>query len=155
VPLLIRYPPLLPAGARVDAQALNLDLAPTLLDLAGVPAPMAMQGRSLMPVARGEHGSWRQDWLFMEQYPAGGSPPLLAVRGERWKYVRAWGKTMAEVLFDLQNDPGERRNLAGEAAHGSQLETMRRRMKALLLEVKAPGEWMAGPATADPAGLVP
>ncbi|MCZ6649377.1 MAG: sulfatase [Acidobacteria bacterium] len=151
VPLLIRYPPRLPAGVRVDAQALNLDLAPTLLDLAGVPRPMAMQGRSLIPVARGEQDSWRQDWLFMEQYPEGGSPPLLAVRGERWKYVRAWGETVEEELFDLAGDPGERRNLAGEAAHGSRLETMRRRMKELLLEVKAPGEWMAGPATADPS----
>ncbi len=147
VPLLIRYPPRLPADVKIDAQALNLDLAPTLLDLAGITPPAAMQGRSLIPVARGEEESWRQDWLFMEQYPEGGRPPILAVRGERWKYVRAAGEAVEEELFDLVSDPGERHNLAGKAAHASRLESMRRRMKELLLEVKAPAEWMAGPAS--------
>jgi arylsulfatase A-like enzyme len=61
-PLLIRYPRLIQPGSMRDEMALITDLAPTFLDLAGVPVPEQMQGRSLVPLLKGEEAkSWRKD----------------------------------------------------------------------------------------------
>ncbi|MGH9439868.1 MAG: sulfatase-like hydrolase/transferase, partial [Terriglobia bacterium] len=71
VPLAIRYPKLIQAGSVVEKMALNLDLAPTILDLAGVETPKQMQGSSLVPFLRGSApATWRKDWLY-EYYELG------------------------------------------------------------------------------------
>jgi len=141
VPLLI-YDPRLPAdrkGTRIDQIALNVDLAPTMLDLAGLPVPKAMQGRSLVPLLRGETpADWRVDFFYEHRSVPKIIPPCEGVRGERWKYIRWIGsEPLVEELYDLRTDPLEEHNLAGDAAFADQLAKLRSRWAELREELRS------------------
>jgi arylsulfatase A-like enzyme len=70
VPMLLRYPGKVRPGATSEEMVLNLDMAPTLLQMAGLPIPGEMQGKSMLPLAEGERIPWREDWLYeYYQYP--------------------------------------------------------------------------------------
>jgi arylsulfatase A-like enzyme len=115
VPLVIRDPRL-PAslrGSRVGAMALNIDVAPTLLELAGLSPSPRMQGRSLAPLLRGEPVAWRDDWFYEHDiHPQGGYLPTVeGVRTNDWKYVRYLDpRSDRECLYDLRADPHELRD---------------------------------------------
>ena len=93
--------------------ALNIDLAPTLLALAGVPAPPEMDGRSLVPLL-GDAGAVGREAFLMEfwRYFPENTPSYVGVRTNRYKYVE-FERGRAPWLFDLAHDPGEHRNLYG------------------------------------------
>jgi arylsulfatase A-like enzyme len=113
----------------VDAMTLNIDLAPTLLDLAGLPAPRAMQGRSLRPLLDGATPrDWRTEFFYEHHTKADIIPPSEGVRTERWKYLR-WvtASPALEELYDLKADPGEERNLAADPAQAEALAGLRAR----------------------------
>ena len=126
IPLIARYPPQFPQGRVVDEMILNLDLAPTWLDLAGVAAPREMQGRSWRPVAAGQRPDWRQAFLaqyFMENlFPA--TPTTVAVRTATAKLILYPGHDDWTELFDLTADPYETTNLARDRAHAALLARM-------------------------------
>lgn len=127
---LIASGPGIAAGRRVDAMTLNVDLAPTLLDLAGVERPEAMQGASLKPFLEGRApDGWRDEWFYEHRVRANGwIPPTEGVRTARWKYTQyPEEKPVFEELYDLRADPLEERNLAGEASHAATLERLRAR----------------------------
>jgi len=139
LPLLV-FDPRLPAerrGARVDRMALNIDVAPTLLDLAGVEVPETVQGRSLAPLLSGEAPAWRGEFFYEHRFRHAGIPRNEGVRGERFKYVRYLDQPAAnaehpyEELFDLQSDPHERQNLAARPEHSAELAEMRERWRDL------------------------
>ena len=130
VPLVVYDPRLAfgQRGRRVREMVLNIDLAPTILDLAGLPVPAAMQGRSLVPLARGQAPPWRTDWFYEHTMLADIIPPCEAVRDGRFKYIRYLkGDLPPEELYDLLADPHETRNLASAPFHRDRLEAMRRR----------------------------
>lgn len=145
-PLLMRYPVRIAAGARPDGLALTVDLAPTLLDLAGVPISSGIQGRSLLPLLGGTPADWRKSVLvefYTNEQPF---PHLLdmdyrAVRTTRYKYVH-WVKFPAQdELYDLQTDSLERRNVAqdpGMASVRSELRTELGRLVVEAIGLKAP-----------------
>jgi N-acetylglucosamine-6-sulfatase len=141
VPLLVRYPPAVPAGSRLRQQALNLDLTPTVLDLAGVAAPPEMRGRSLLPLLGGDSAGWREDWLYVGSYREDAAEHDLAVRTDEWKYVRYTGGEPEEQLFHLAQDPHERTNLAADPAHAARLDALRARMRALMAREDVPPGW--------------
>lgn len=128
IPFVVRYPKLFPKGKVVDAMILNLDLAPTFLDLAGVAAPKEMQGRSWAPLAAGKSPPtpWRDAFFyeyFLEtQYP--GTPTLFAVRTDTAKLIKYPGHEEWTELFDLKNDPYELKNLARDPAQTALLAKM-------------------------------
>lgn len=132
VPLVIRDPrrPAGERGRRCDEMALSIDVAPTMLALAGVSIPEAMQGRDLGPLLRGEPVSWRDAWYYEHTYaklPQHPIPRSEGVRTKQWKYVRYTDQQPPyEQLFDLRVDPCEERNLADEAGHGETLAGLRR-----------------------------
>lgn len=102
----------LPAGSSVDQVVANIDVAPTILEAAGL-TPPAMDGRSFLPLARGQRVPWR-DTLLYEYYwernfPQ--TPAMHALRGARYKYIRYYGLWDTDELYDLQADPLETRNL--------------------------------------------
>jgi hypothetical protein len=105
-----------------DQMALNLDLAPTILDLAGVEIPSTMQGRSLVPLLEGKEPSpsWRKDWFYaFYEYPGPAMVPNnRGIRTERYKLIEYWEQEPKEYeLYDLQSDPGEQHNLYGSAEY--------------------------------------
>jgi arylsulfatase A-like enzyme len=122
----------------VMRMTLNIDVAPTLLDYAGLPVPAEMQGRSLRPlVEKAEVRAWRTDFLYEHHFGPKIIPPSEGVRNERWKYVRYVSESpVIEELFDLKRDPWEARNLAGEAKHAAMLTEMRERWMILGKEWK-------------------
>jgi N-acetylglucosamine-6-sulfatase len=128
IPLVMRLPGKAHAGNVVREQVLNMDFAPSLLDLAGVPVPDAMQGASFMPVVRGEKVEWRDAWLyayFQEPY-APGFVDMTGVRTERWKYIHFPGQEGdVDELYDLREDPNEMNNLFSSPGHADTLLRMR------------------------------
>jgi arylsulfatase A-like enzyme len=142
VPLIVRYPPLPAAmcGQKIDALALNIDLAPTLYDLAGLTPPPQLDGHSLRPLLEGRPVSWRTDFFYEHHFDANGTIPRVeGVRGKRWKYITYPSESKpCEELFDLVSDPHEEHNLAATTAHRLQLEEMRKRYKDYLSNLGPP-----------------
>ncbi len=149
IPLLVRYPKLVRPGTLVDALALNIDLAPTFLDLAGVSVPKEMQGRSWRPLLEGKTAppDWRSaffyEYFFERPFPI---PTILAVRTERAKLIRYPGHDDWTELFDLRADPFEMKNLLHDPAH----VTLRQRMETEF-ERQKEAIGFRGPPTADEA----
>jgi N-acetylglucosamine-6-sulfatase len=114
IPMLAWAPGRIPAGTVVTQMVLNLDVAPTLLEVAGVTAPeMKLVGRSFWPLLEGRPVPWR-DHLLYEYYwewnfPA--TPSLLAIRTDRYKFVFYHGVWDRNAFYDLATDPQERHNL--------------------------------------------
>jgi arylsulfatase A-like enzyme len=134
IPLIIRDPR--PGaggrGRRVEQMALNIDLAPTMLDFAGVPIPDRMQGKSLVPTVGGSDQPLRDDWYYEHFYEHHGNiRPTEGVRTRKWKYVRFPKENpVYEQLFDLSNDPYELSDLARDADHEAMLRRLRQRCDA-------------------------
>ncbi len=151
VPMLVRWPRRIKAGTRVKPMCLNVDLAPTLLDVAGCEVPAEMQGTSWRPLLEGRSVPWRESWYYeYYEYPAVHMVrPNRGVRTERWKYIewpefhgKARGKELdwpAEYeLYDLQADPHEVSNLYGEANHAAKVAELRAEMTRLRRELRDP-----------------
>jgi arylsulfatase A-like enzyme len=122
VPFLVRYPALggMARGRVVDEMVLNLDLAQTLLDCAGVSAPSEMQGQSWWPLLKGKPESWRQSWFyeyFAENQKGTRIPDITAVRTTDAKLIRYRGHQAWNELFDLNTDPYEVHNLYHNPAY--------------------------------------
>jgi len=129
VPLVVRFPGVLPAGTRVAAPVRLLDLMPTVLDLVGVPGPAAMQGTSLVPlVARadaGASGARGPEDVVSEHDNARAGRVLESLRRGPFTYIL---DGTAERLFDRDRDPGETVDVA--AAAPDTVAAMRRRLAA-------------------------
>jgi arylsulfatase A-like enzyme len=120
-------------GIVESATVLNLDLAPTLLDLAGVQAPATYQGRSLQELLDGEGAGWRRDFLYEHRFDHPTIPVSEGVRDDRWTYARYPGESPpAEQLFDRREDPLEERDLAADPDHAGVLARLRARCDELL-----------------------
>jgi len=150
LPMLVRYPRgVKEAGRTVSEMALNVDLAPTLLDLAGLPVPGEMQGVSWRPLLEARPTPWRKSWYYeYYEFPAVHMVrPNRGVRTDRWKYIEwpAWhGKIREEPtdypaeyeLYDLQTDPDEMKNLYGDPKGADKVAELRQEMARLRTELK-------------------
>ena len=116
VPLIVRAPAVVTGGARRSEMILNIDFAPTFIDIAGAELPASMQGRSFLDVLDGTSSSWRDAFLyeyFWERaFPQ--TPTVLGVRTDRYKLMRYHGIWDRYELYDLERDPDERDNLLAE-----------------------------------------
>lgn len=134
IPLLLRYPPLVESRTRIDELVLNLDLAPTLLDLAGVPMSTPVDGRSLLPLLTGEEVFWRESFLaeYFEEIPFPRIPSWEAIRTDRLKYIRypALGSRHDE-LYDLGSDPYELQNRIDDSSLSEALKALREGLAAI------------------------
>lgn len=119
VPLLVRCPELVKGGQTITQMLQNIDIAPTILDVAGIKKPANMPGQSFVPILKGENISWR-DKIFYEYYwefdfPQ--TPTMHGVRTDRYKYIRYHGVWDTNELYDLQEDPHEMHNLIASEEH--------------------------------------
>lgn len=119
IPILMRYPRSGVRGKVIDDMVLNIDLAPTFLDIAGITPPKEMQGQSWVPLFHGDDSHWRQAFMFVYLFernlPA--TPPMLALRTPTAKLIEYPDRRAWTELFDLKADPYEQHNLANEPAH--------------------------------------
>ncbi len=132
VPLIIYDPRLDPKHNRSQREeiALSIDLAPTMLELAGVEIPSGMQGHSLVPVLNNQTTSWREHYYYEHTFqtdpPRSPIPASEGIRTARWKYIRYPQETpVYEQLFDLAHDPLEQTNLIEDSTAQNVLKELR------------------------------
>jgi N-acetylglucosamine-6-sulfatase len=136
IPMVMRYPRLIRPGTVSDAMALNIDIAPTFLELAEVDIPGEVQGRSLVPALRGKTSGFREDFLYEYFHEKGfpRTPTMFGVRTQRWKYVEYPEVNDISELYDVKNDPLELTNLVNDSEHADVLADMRARLVRLMKE---------------------
>jgi N-acetylglucosamine-6-sulfatase len=158
-PLLVRYPPLVPAGSRMSELVSSVDLAPTVLEAAGAPIGSHIQGRSYLPLLVGgsrgtaadaahetlDAAPWRQS-LLIEFYTFENPFPWLmdmdyrAVRTDRYKYIHWMQHPADDELYDLEADPYEMVNLAYRPEMAEVRRELRAELARLVLEVMGLGQ---------------
>ncbi len=132
VPMVAWAPGLIPPGSEVSEMVQNIDIAPSLLDVAGVKPPNATEfdGRSFAPLLTGTPIPWRDHILYEYHwewnFPA--TPTLLAIRTDRFKYIYYHGSWDRDSFHDLETDPEERHNLIDVPAYQGQIEEMRTKL---------------------------
>ncbi len=144
-PLLVRYPPLAEAGSEIDELTLSIDIAPTVLEVAGAPVGPHIQGRSLRPLFGGEVPDWRRSLLVefsSYEYPM---PWLMdmdyrAVRTAQHKYIRWLRHPGMDELYDLESDPYELRNVIDDPDMASIRDRLRAELERLVLEAMGLGD---------------
>ena len=127
VPLLMRFPGKLSGGAQVSKVVANIDIAPTLLEAAGLEPERGWDGESFWSLAEGKEISWR-DYLLYEyfwewNYPQ--TPTVFAVRSDRYKFIRYHGIWDTDELYDLEKDPQELENLINDKKYQQLGDTLK------------------------------
>ncbi len=140
VPMIIRYPKLIKMDSEINELCLNIDLAPTILDLAGIDKPKYMQGESMLDlISDKKEGKWRKSILFEyyidDEWPYAG-PDQLAVRTDRYKLVDNFLENDIDELYDLVNDPGEMKNLINDKKYDNLEAKLRNESKRLQKKYK-------------------
>jgi arylsulfatase A-like enzyme len=138
MPFLVRWPASITPGTTSNALALNIDFAPTFLEVAGLPISNDMQGRSLLAVLRGRTPSdWRTSMYYRYYHDPGdhNTRAHYGVRTSTHKLIYFWKKDQWE-LFDLANDPNEVHNLYGEAGQEVLTATLKAELARLKREVR-------------------
>jgi arylsulfatase A-like enzyme len=133
MPFLVRWPARIRPGTRSDAIGLNVDFAPTFLDLAGLPIPREMQGQSLLPLLRGRiPADWRKSMYYRYYHDPGhhDTRAHYGVRTLTHKLIYFWKKDQWE-LFDLRADPYELHNLYGEPGQDSLVTSLKTELQRL------------------------
>ncbi|HEX7049212.1 MAG TPA: sulfatase [Longimicrobiales bacterium] len=151
IPMLAYAPGYIPAGSEVTALVRNIDIAPTILELAGIPVPDDMDGRSVLAALRGEPVDWSGELLYEYywEYAFPHTPTVFALRGDRYKYIFYHGVWDLNELYDLETDPHEQHNLIDVPAYQDRVRAMRDRLFDLLEQtggMKVPirrGDWQA------------
>lgn len=133
IPFIVRYPRLFPKGKLIDEMALNIDLAPTFLDLAGLPSHPGIQGASLKALALGEKpADWRTSFLSYYRKELGDTPTCHAVRTETAKLIVYPDRPEWTEVYDLTNDPYELNNLPADGPLAAKLrEELDKQMRAV------------------------
>jgi N-acetylglucosamine-6-sulfatase len=132
VPLLVRYPRLVARGRPVNEMTLNVDLAPTLLELIGQAGGERMQGLSVLKALRGSRGPRRR--VFFYQYDREtpySTPSLMGVRTDDWKLVKYQEEGQGHELYRVSKDPHEATNLFLSSSHSGQRARLERELERL------------------------
>jgi arylsulfatase A-like enzyme len=114
-PMLMRYPGVIKPGTQSNDFVMNLDIASTVLDAAGIKSPKDMQGESILPLLRHKEMKGRKA-MYYHYYENGthSVSPHFGIKTSRYKLIRFYEKIEGWELFDLQNDPNELNNIFGK-----------------------------------------
>ncbi|MBK1876881.1 sulfatase family protein [Pelagicoccus mobilis] len=120
VPAFIHWPSKIKEASVNSEFVLNVDLGPTILDIAGIGTPESMHGESFLPLIEGESDGWRQDFVY-EYFidpNAVQTPTIFGLRTKDYSYMTYHGVWDLFELYDMQKDPNQRNNLLGEVDYG-------------------------------------
>ncbi len=136
IPLLVRYPLQIEPGIVIDEFALNVDLAPTLLELAGTKSRSKMDGESLVPLLKGDcPKNWRTSFLVEYNtdtvFPRVHKMGYKAIRTKRWKYIQYNDLKGMNELYDMKNDPYEMENVIGQSENEAVIKGLRLELNEL------------------------
>jgi N-acetylglucosamine-6-sulfatase len=134
VPLLVRAPGLIRSSLQIDPLVQNIDIAPTILELAGVQPPEHMQGRSFLPLMQERKVEWRDavlyEYYWERTFPQ--TPTVHGIRTQQYKYIHYHGIWDTDELYDIQSDPEECINLIDSPAHRDIIKSLNKRMFDML-----------------------
>jgi arylsulfatase A-like enzyme len=136
VPFLAYGPGIFEGGKVIPQMVQNIDIAPTVLELAGLKAPANMDGRSFLPLLQGKETEWR-DAVFYEYYWEWNfphTPTVHGIRTDRYKYMHYHGIWDKDELYDLGNDPDEMHNLIDGQEYQTLVDSLRTRVFSWLEE---------------------
>lgn len=140
IPLIVRFPRLAAAGTTPPQMALSIDLAPTVLEVAGLPPRPDIQGRSLVPLLTRTVNDWRSSFLveyFTDTvFPRVRTMGYVAARSARHKYIQYRELRDMDELYDLDADPYELTNLVARPEAAEALQQMRAELQRLLADTK-------------------
>jgi len=143
-PLLVRWPGMTKPGTTSEALVSNVDFAQTFLELAGVSAPSEMQGKSLVPILKGEQpGDWRKSFYYhYYEYPVPHRVrPHYGVVTDRYKLVHFYAPDVDYwELFDRQSDPRELKSVYGDAKYADVQQELHAEVDRQRTELKVPAE---------------
>lgn len=135
-PLIVRYPSGVRPGSRTESIVSNVDLAPTFLQLAGIPIPDAIQGRSMLPILEDPKNTTRKS-AYYHYYEYPGEHSVLkhfGLRTERYKLIRFYDHKNFWELYDLKKDPSELHNIYGKPGMVSITRELKAQLRTFILE---------------------
>lgn len=136
VPMVVQCPNLIRGGGVLSQVVANIDVAPTVLEAAGLVPPAHMDGRSFLPLAQGKNVPWRDYFLYVyyweKNFPQ--TPTQFALRSDRYKYITYYGLWDTDELYDLQADPREAKNLIQSPAHRALAREMEKKLYEMMAE---------------------
>ena len=143
-PLIMRYPPRVEAGSRPTGLALTVDLAPTILELAGAPVGDHIQGQSLVPLLDGVEQGWRgsvlvEFYTYENPFPHLMDMDYRMLRTDRHKYIHWVRHRNLDELYDLEDDPYEMNNLVDDPRFADLRKELRAELGQLVLEAMGLG----------------
>lgn len=146
MPLMMRWPGQIEEGTQAEAMVQNIDFAPTILDAAGVSVPEEMQGRSFLPMLKGNNsGDWRSS-IYYHYYDHGihGVPRHDGVRTDQYKLINFYTYDAWE-FYDLQKDPQEVNNVYGNPDYESTIQKLKEELKRLRSYYEVPAHHFQQP----------
>lgn len=136
-PMMIRYPGGFKGERKSDAYVLNLDIAPTLLDLAGIPIPADMQGSSMKPLlTTGKDKTWRKEVYYHYYEKSFGLSRHYGIRTQRYKLIHFYDPVNSWELYDLKSDPEEMYNIYSDTRHSATVSLLKKKLKELQVKYK-------------------
>ncbi|RCR67499.1 sulfatase family protein [Larkinella punicea] len=134
VPMLAHCPELIKPGTVVNEVVANIDIAPTFLEVAGLKVPTYMDGKSFLPLLKGQQKPWRTGLLYEyyweRNFPQ--TPTMHALRTDRYKYIHYHGIWDTDELYDLQTDPNEVNNLIRSESYQTVVNQMNKELFDIL-----------------------
>ncbi len=138
-PLVMRYPGHIKPGTTVKQMVVNIDMAPTFLEAAGIQKPFDMQGESFLPIVSGNKTKpWRDEMYYhYYEYPEPHRvAPHFGIRTSRYKLIRFYGPKDYWELYDLQKDKTEIHNLYNQPAHKATVAKLKQQLNVLIAKYK-------------------
>ena len=161
VPMIAWAPGFIDAGSTITENILNIDIAPTFLDVAdgSMPDGHTVDGRSFLSVLEnGMADEWRSTFVYQYfwEHAFPHTPTTYAIRGDRYKYIYYHGVWDKNELYDLQNDPREMYNLVNVPSQQARVDSMRNAMFDIFeangatdVKFRRPPSWQAGERKLD------
>lgn len=142
MPLVVRYPDMIKAGQVSNEMVLNIDFAPTFLELADAPIPEEIQGKSMSKILEGDApGNWRKSMYYhYYEYPYGwhNVNKHYGIRTERYKLIHFYSDIDQWELYDLKKDPHEMNNIIDNPEYADIVENLKKQLKQLQIKYKDP-----------------
>lgn len=136
-PMVMRYPGVIKAGSKNEDMVLNLDIAPTMLNIAGLAIPKGMQGESFFSLINGTEKEGR-DAIFYHYYENGehAVSPHFGIRTKRYKLIRFYKRVEGWELFDMEKDPRELHNVYNDPAYQKLIPELKKQLVQLVDQLK-------------------
>ncbi len=137
VPMLVQCPALIKQGTVLDQMIANLDVGPTVMEVMGLQTPPHMDGKSFLPLLKGENIPWRDRFLYVyyweKNFPQ--TPTTFALRTPKAKYITYYGLWDSDEFYDLATDPEESKNLINDPSNLAEVRRMENELYQMMGEL--------------------